>query len=263
MKVGVGSYAFRWSLEVGDRASSGLARAIRLLEKSAACGAEVVQICENVPLEGLSGPELAAVRSRAADLRLILEVGIKGSEPGWLRRHVDTCRRLGAGLLRVVPGDAEPVADIIATLEAVTDQLETHDIALAVENHFRFTPVELVQIIEAVGSSRVGICLDPLNSISQLIGPAEVVSILAPHALSVHAKDAVTVRRGTGFCIAGCPLGEGMVDVGRMVAVLKDHGRSPNIVVESWMDQAEDPEKTAMLEEQWTRQGIRYLQGVI
>jgi 3-oxoisoapionate decarboxylase len=263
MKVGVGSYAFRWSVGAGDNVSSRVGTAIRLLERSAACGAQVVQICENVPLERLADEELAEVRRRAADLGLVLEVGIKGSEPGHLRRHLEICAQVAARLLRVVLSDDQPAADILAALRSLAEPLQTLDLVLAVENHFRFTPAELVGLIEAVGDSRVGICLDPLNSISQLVGPGEVISTLAPHALSVHAKDAVTVRRGTGFCIVGCPIGEGMVDIRGVVASLKERGRSPNIVVESWMDQAESPEATATREEQWTRQGISYLQGVI
>jgi len=206
---------------------------------------------------------LAAVGRRAADLGLVLEVGTKGSTPGHLRWHLDLCDQVNAKLLRVVPDDEEPAADLIATLRALTTRLQAREVVVAVENHFRLKPAELAQIIAAVDHPHVGICLDPLNSISQLIGPAEVVATLAPYALSVHVKDAVTARRGTGFCITGCPIGEGMVDIRGMVASLKQQRRSPNLVVESWMDPAQNPEATAVQEQQWTRQGISYLQGVI
>ena len=63
----------------------------------------------------------------------------------------------------------------------------------------------------AIGDPRVGVCLDSLNSITKLVGVAEAIDTLAPLAVSVHTKDAVITRHGTGFHIAGCPLGEGLV----------------------------------------------------
>ena len=96
-----------------------------------------------------------------------------------------------------------------------------------------------------------------------MIGPAEVISTLAPYALSVHAKDAVAVRRGTGFGITGCPVGDGMVDQHRMIALLREYRRSPNIVVEGWMDQQENEESTIAQEEDWVRQSLAYLRSIL
>ena len=262
MKIGVGSYAFRWSVGTKDFVPSAPLTPMTLLEKSAACEAQVVQICENMPLDGLSNPDLEMIKQKAADLGLGLELGVRGNNRSHLQRNIEVCHQIGSNLMRAVLDGDEPISQTVETIRSLVDELHAFDLKLAIENHFRFTPAELVQIIEAVDDAYVGVCLDPLNSISQLVGPAEVISTLAPYALSVHAKDAMTIRRGTGFCIIGCPVGEGMVDLRRMIAFLKGHRRSPNIVVEGWMDQQENETRTIAQEEEWVRQSVAYLRKI-
>lgn len=262
MKIGIGSYAFRWSVGTREFVPPVRLTPITLLEKSAACGAAVVQICENVPLDALAETELSRIRRKAADLGLVLELGVKGSDLAYLQRNLQVCHQLGSTLMRVVFDEPEPLESLIQTVRTLLPRLQALDIRLAIENHFCFTPAQLVEIVEAVGDPRIGICLDPLNSISRLIGPQEIIATLAPYALSVHVKDARTVRRGTGFWVCGCPLGEGLVDVRRLIAACREHGRSAHLLVEGWMDQGETPQATVEQEEQWIRQGIKYLQGL-
>jgi len=109
----------------------------------------------------------------------------------------------------------------------------------------------------------VGVCLDPLNSITKLVGVAETIDVLAPFTVSVHAKDAVVTRPRTGFYIAGCPLGEGLVDLPGMLDVVRAAGRSPNVLVECWMDRLDDEAATLAQEEAWVRQGVAYLRRLL
>jgi sugar phosphate isomerase/epimerase len=263
MKIGVGSYAFRWSVGTEDFVPSAPLTPLTFLEKSAACGAQVVQICDNMPLDELSNPDLEMIKQKALDMGLDLELGVRGNGRSYLKRNIDVCRQIGADLMRAVLDNAESIPQTIRMIQSLIGELHACDVKLAIENHFRFTPAELVQIIEAVDDAHVGVCLDPLNSISQLIGPAEVISTLAPYSLSVHAKDAVTFRQGTGFGITGCPVGDGMVDQHRMIALLREYRRSPNIVVEGWMDQQENEESTIAQEEDWVRQSLAYLRSIL
>lgn len=260
MRIGVGSYAFRWAVGTEDFAPSAPLTPLTLLEKSAACGAQVVQICENMPLDGLSDSDLVTIRQKAVDLGLVLELGVRGNDQAYLLRNIEVSRKIGSNLMRAVLDGDESIPRTVDMIRSLVNELRVRDVKLAVENHFRFTPGELAQIIETIDDVHVGVCLDPLNSISRLIGPAEVISTLARYALSVHAKDAVTVRRGTGFHVTGCPVGEGMVDIRGMMAALTQHGRSPNIVVEGWMDRQENEVKTIAQEEDWVRRSVAYLE---
>jgi sugar phosphate isomerase/epimerase len=266
MKVGIGSYAFRWAIGTQDFAPSSPLTPSGLLDKAAALGAEVVQVCDNLPLDALPNGALADLARRAAELGLTLEVGIQSSQPERLRRNLGVAQRLGARLLRVVLADAgrePPLDEHVTVIKALLPDLHAADVTLAIENHFRLRPVELARLVEAVGDPSVGVCLDPLNSIAKLVGPAETVATLAPFAVSVHVKDALVKRVNTGFCIVGCPLGKGLVDVPGLLAAVRAAGRSPNLLVEGWMDRLQDESATLTQEEAWVRQGIEYLLSLL
>ena len=266
MRVGLGSYAFRWAIGTRDFTPSNPLTPFGLLEKSAALGAEVVQICDNLPLDSLSNTELTDLARRATELGLILEVGIKGSRPEHLRRSLDVARRLGAHLLRVVLTDAgwEPsFNEFVAIFKSLLPDLRAVGVTIAIENHFHLLPAELARLVETIGDPLVGVCLDPLNSITKLVGVAETVATLAPFTVSVHAKDAVVTRPHTGFYISGCQLGEGLVDLPGMLAAVRAAGRSPNVLVEGWMDRLDDEAATLAQEEAWVRQGVVYLRQLL
>jgi sugar phosphate isomerase/epimerase len=251
-KIGVSSYAYRWAVQFGRM------DAFKLLERAHGAGAEVVQICDNVPLEDLPRQELERMAQRAGELGLALEVGIKGSQVDHVRRNLGVAERLGARLLRVVLSEAG-WDELLAQLRSLLPDLHAAEVTLATENHFHLRPEELARLVQAVGDPLVGVCLDPLNSISQLVGPAETVATLAPLAVSIHAKDASISRLNTGFYIAGCPLGEGLVDIPGLVTAVRAAGRSPNVLVECWMDRREGEGETLEREEEWVRGGVTYL----
>jgi sugar phosphate isomerase/epimerase len=260
MTIGVSSYAYRWAVRIGEM------DVFALLDRAREARAGVVQICDNLPLDGLADRALADLAQRAAELGLVLEVGIKGSQPEHVRRNLDVARRLGARLLRTVLTDAgrEPSFDeFVAIFRSLLPDLRAAGVTLAVENHFHLSPAVLARLVEAVGDPAVGVCLDSLNSISRLVGPAETVAALAPFAVSVHAKDAVVRRLRTGFYVAGCPLGEGLVDLPGLLAAVCAAGRSPNVLVECWMDRLDDEEATLAQEEDWVRRGVGYLRRLL
>lgn len=256
MKVGVSSYAFRWAIKT--RALD----VFSLLEKSAALGAEVVQILDNFALDEFSDAQLDDIAQGARHLGLTLEVGIVGSRPEQLRRNLVVAQKLDAPILRVVlsHGDWQPtVADLAPMLRDCLPALRAANVTLAIENHFDLTPSELVTLLQTIDDPRVGVCLDPLNSISQLISPREVVAALAPYTVSVHCKDGVVTRVNTGLYIAGCPLGKGRVEWREMLATLRAAERAPNLLVEAWMDRLDDLNATLAQEETWVREGIAFL----
>jgi sugar phosphate isomerase/epimerase len=260
LKIGIGSYAYRWAIRMGKM------DAFSLLDRSSEAGAQVVQVCDNLPLDRLPDARLDALARHAADLGLALEVGIKGSRPEHLRRNLEVTRQLDAHLLRVVlttAGWEPPFDEFVAIFKALLPDLRDAGVTVAVENHFYLPPVELARLIEAIDDPLVGVCLDPLNSITRLVGVAETVATLAPYTVSVHVKDAVITRPGAGFYIAGCPLGEGLVDLAGMLDAVWVTGRSPNVLVECWMDRLDDEAATLAQEEAWIRQGMAYVRRLV
>lgn len=98
-----------------------------------------------------------------------------------------------------------------------------------VENHSDFTATEYVEILEAIGTDRVGVFLDLINPVTMLLDPLPVVRQLAPWAPAGHVKDYRLVSHYVearfhrrGFEVAYCYPGEGVADLTALLGVLTE-----------------------------------------
>ncbi|HTU90783.1 MAG TPA: TIM barrel protein [Gemmataceae bacterium] len=96
-----------------------------------------------------------------------------------------------------------------------------HDLLLAIENHKDYRAGELMDLFQRLGSRHVGACVDTGNSIALLEEPLEVVRTLAPRAFTVHLKDMAVAECDDGFLLAEVPLGQGFLDLPKMIALLR------------------------------------------
>jgi sugar phosphate isomerase/epimerase len=242
--------------------------AVALLLKAAALGVRVIQIADNLPLHRLALTDLEALGRRAAGLNIAVEVGTRGTAIDHLRTYLEIARRLGASLLRIVVDTADHRPDareVSGFLAPLVPDLERSDIRLAIENHDCFAAATFAKIIRQVGSPRVGICLDTVNSFGALEGPEVVVKTLAPYVLNVHVKD-FTIRRADhqmGFTIEGTPAGRGRLDVPWLLRKLKEAGRDPNAILELWTPPAPTIGETVAREAAWSAESIIYLRTLI
>jgi 3-oxoisoapionate decarboxylase len=99
--------------------------------------------------------------------------------------------------------------------------LKRHRLRLAVENHKDWLVPELLEWLRRLSSEYVGVCVDTGNSIALLEEPMEVVEAYAPFAASTHLKDMGVQAYAEGFLLSEVPLGEGFLDLKRIVAVLQ------------------------------------------
>jgi sugar phosphate isomerase/epimerase len=76
-------------------------------------------------------------------------------------------------------------------------------------------------VLKRLDSRHVGVCVDTGNSIALLEDPMEVVEAYAPWAFTTHMKDVAVEEYDEGFLLAEVPLGEGILDLKKMVAVLR------------------------------------------
>jgi hypothetical protein len=76
--------------------------------------------------------------------------------------------------------------------------------------------------LDAGDSRHVGVCVDTGNSIALLEDPLEVVRTLAPRAFTVHLKDMAVAEYDEGFLLAEVPLGEGFLNLAKMIALLRE-----------------------------------------
>ena len=154
--------------------------------------------------------------------------------------QLKTAAQVGAPAVRttIIPGRRYETFDSLAkfreyeargrrALEIAAPIAEKHRVAVAVENHKDHRNDERVALFEHISSEFVGACVDTGNSVALLEDPVETVEALAPWAHSVHLKDQSLQPYKDGFLLADIPLGQGSLDLKRMVEILRD--RKPNI----------------------------------
>ena len=251
MKIGLTSFAYRWAFRSGMVIDD-------FLHEAAGLGAEVVQLCENSGVDRLDEEGINELTKLAGRLNLALEYGSSGADRAQMEAGIRRTARLGGTLYRcVVDSDGLPPETVSANLKAALPVLKDCGVMLCAENHFRFSPQILRRIVSAVADPAVAICLDPLNSIAQLIGPEETVRELIDLARTAHVKDVVIKRSLTGFALSGVPLGEGQLDLaGYLDAVAP---RAESLLLESWMDpvDGEQGRRTRQQEAIWADNGLR------
>src|SRR6185312_5611849 len=90
------------------------------------------------------------------------------------------------------------------------------------ENHKDYRSGELVDLLKRLSSRHVGVCVDTGNSIALLENPVDTVRMLAPHAFTVHLKDMAVAEYDEGFLLAEVALGEGFLDLPKLIALLRE-----------------------------------------
>ncbi len=267
MKLGIGSYAYAWSIGVpGYPPPSQPLNALGLVRRAAERGVHLVQIADNLPLDALSSADLMALVNEAQRLGVAIEVGTRGIQPNHLRRYLEIAQRCGSSILRVVVDtrDHHPEpAEVIAVLRRMLPEFKRAKVTLAIENHDRFKVRTLVDIIYSLDSPYVGICLDTVNSFGALEDPRRVVAELGPHVVNLHIKD-FRVRRldhNMGFMVEGTPAGQGMLDLPELLHQLQ--GRSFNAILELWPAPEADADATAAKEDAWVVASLPVLRQYI
>jgi len=148
--------------------------------------------------------------------------------------EVRTAKAAGADVIRtvIIPGrryerfdSAEEFQQFVKrgvrSLELAEPVVAKHGIRLAVENHKDQRIPERLEVLKRISSEYVGACVDTGNSFSLLEDPIEVVEALAPWAFSVHLKDQAVQEYEDGFLFADIPLGDGFLNLAKMVEILR------------------------------------------
>jgi len=106
------------------------------------------------------------------------------------------------------------------TIESVAPIVEKHQIPLAIENHKDWLIRYMLERLKHISSEYVGVCIDTNNSFALLEDPMELVEAYAPWAHSVHLKDMAVCEYQDGFLLADVALGEGVLDLPKMVEII-------------------------------------------
>ncbi|MCY4071576.1 MAG: sugar phosphate isomerase/epimerase [Chloroflexi bacterium] len=174
-----------------------------------------------------------------------------------LKRGVDIALALDVNLMRVFSGSYleglsqdEGMSWILEGLSAGAAYAKGLGVTLALENHGRFAgrSDQLYDIIEGVGSPALRVNLDTGNFLPVGQDPLEAARDLADLIALVHLKD---MRRAAadepghvvadldGGLLTGSVIGEGLVDLPAMIALLDEIGYSGWLSLE--YEGADDP----------------------
>ena len=265
MNLGLGSYAFRWSIEHKGITPDQPMTAFDLLDVASRHGLRVVQYADNLPLHLLSESDLDLLAERARDAGIAVEVGTQPFAVTRMAHYIEIGRRLGAQILRVAldgPDAARPVSELAKEFAQLLPAARAAGLRIAIENHFNFPSRRLVNLLAAIDDDRVAICLDVGNSICAGEWPQETVGILAPYTINLHLKDYVIVPdpHGVGFVIHGCPLGQGRTNC-RAVMDAAPYPSDMSVILEQWLPKGADMEAARRCEHTWLEQSVTYARG--
>lgn len=144
-----------------------------------------------------------AKEAGATSLRVVCLLGRRYE----LMNTLDDWKQAVAGFHRQI-ADALPI-------------VEKHRMPLGIENHKDWRVDEQVALLERYSSEYLGVSLDTGNNFSILDDPMETIEKLAPWTFNVHFKDMLMEECETGFLLSEVPLGEGILDLPRMVDTIR------------------------------------------
>jgi sugar phosphate isomerase/epimerase len=235
MGVAIASYAARWGAKLHTPKSPKWTSALDVIAHCHAIGAAGVQI----GVRDWPGDFAAKVRQRREALGLYLEgqVQLPRDEKDLDRFTTDlrAAREAGITILRTAAGNRRYEDFDTAegfrrfkesawrSLTLAEPLLKRHDVVLALENHKDWRVPDLLDILKRLSSDHVAVTLDTGNSIALLEDPMEVVEALAPHAHSIHLKDMAVQEFEHGFLLSEVPLGEGFLDLPRIIDTCRRH----------------------------------------
>jgi sugar phosphate isomerase/epimerase len=225
-----------WSYSIRNQVdrSGGFRDPLSFLEFCHARGAGGVQ----VPIPAADPAYAMKLRRRAEALGMYLEGSMRlprdKTDLDRFEAEVRTAREAGAVVLRTVLLSGRRYETFTSTEEfrqfrersraslmLAEPVAARHKVCLAVENHKDLRADELADLMKRLASDALGVCVDTGNNLALLENAVETVTALAPWARSVHLKDMGVEEYDDGFLLAEVPLGEGFLDLKRIVGMLK------------------------------------------
>jgi sugar phosphate isomerase/epimerase len=107
----------------------------------------------------------------------------------------------------------EVIGWVIENLRKLTPHAEIASVRLVIENHGDLRIAEIERILDEVNSPWLGVQFDLLEQVAIFEDPNQAAERLLPHAFTVHWNDAYAKLSNSGFCVAACPPGQGIIDL--------------------------------------------------
>ena len=227
------SYSARLKADRSKQSTESLSDPLNFIEHCHNIGAGGVQM--NI---GIRDQDYTAkLRQKAEDFEMFVEGSVslpkERSDVEKFEAALETAKRSGAEVIRIAIGgrryeqfdNAEQFEAFAArsrkSLQLVEPIAARQRLGLAIENHKDWRIDQMLDMLKRMGSEYIGVCIDMGNSFAILEDPMDVVKAYAPVSFSAHLKDMAVAEYEDGFLLADVPLGQGVLDLPRMVEILR------------------------------------------
>jgi 3-oxoisoapionate decarboxylase len=207
---------------------------LELLEYCRSIGAGGIQ----TGLSSLNGNDARQLRRKAEEYGMYVEASLglpRGdSDLPKFQEAVQTARNAGATVIRcaMLSGRRYETLQSAEAFQTFSTQswnsltlaepiIRKNRMKLAIENHKDRRIDEILSLLKRISSEFIGVTVDTGNNIALLEDPIKTVEALAPHACSVHLKDMGVKAYDDGFLLSEVVFGEGFLDLGRIVSILR------------------------------------------
>jgi 3-oxoisoapionate decarboxylase len=184
-------------------------------------------------------------------------------DPAVFENAVRVAKEAGATSLRVVCllGRRYEMFDRLADWNTAVDAfhrqiraaipiVEKYKMPLGIENHKDWLVDQQVALMKQYSSEYLGVCLDTGNNMALLDDPMETIEKLAPYTVNTHLKDMAVEEYGKGILLSEVALGEGILDLKRIVTTIKRH--KPNVYFSLEMIVRDPLEVPCLTEKYWS-----------
>jgi 3-oxoisoapionate decarboxylase len=211
---------------------------------------EFLEHCASLGASGIQAPppkDPAALRKRLGELGMWYEgmVSLPKGDGAAFVAQLQACKAAGATVVRAgclggrryetfsdLATWKKFVAESKASLKQAIPVLEREQITMALENHKDWTLEEHLALLKEYSHERLGALVDFGNNVALLDEPHELVEKLAPYAASTHVKDMAYEEDPAGFRMSEVPLGDGRLDLKRMLAAIRQARSQTRFVLE-------------------------------
>lgn len=272
MKLGIGSFAYRWSVGRPYYRPEKPMSADDLIDRCVEYGVKALLYCNNMELENYADEKLYALHDRLEKEGIEIETGSRGTDRDYFIRMLNVSKILGAKVMRIgwdmdrtadAEGIKKQIQNGIDTIKSLMPLAHEYGIDIGIENGKGNLVSEVKEIIEGVADPAFGAVVDTCNSTVFLTPTEEAVRILAPYAKSVHIKDYVVTLNSRGDIITGVALGKGYVDFKKILQILEENGYDGNCFIELYIDRCDTHEETVKNEWSLVKESIDYAQNVL
>ncbi len=215
---------------------------------------------------------LDVLRDEAGERNLFLGYGIEGVAPESVLEGIRVSRKIKSRTLRATIGfvrfaqGTDLRANIVKTeqhIRASVHALEDADVRLALCSHAALRSDELVSLVETIGSTHVGICLDLGSSLCILEDTIDAAKRLVPFAVTAQIRDYSIVPNASGCTIEGAPLGQGVLPLPELYRIFVEEGTVERLILEVPIDAGRGEKHAVEHEEAAIRSSVDYCRTVL